>query len=275
MSLGCDPLWGQIQQTGQLAGREVRYAVAVASTNALALEGARAGVASGTVWVAESQTAGRGRLGKDWLSPAGTGLYATVLLRPRLPLGELSRLTLAAGLATARAIDQVSGLVSRIKWPNDVLLEGKKVAGVLAECDLSAAEPAVVLGVGVNVSTPRQQLPPELQGRATSLLLASGKEIDRGRLLEVLLREIDQAVILLEGDDFTEILSEWKTKDATAHQRITWLTTEGRAVCGVSLGPDPQGLLVIRDGEGQLHHVLSGDLTLDPNRLNGYVPATR
>jgi len=271
-----DPRWQQIQHTGQLGGRRVHYLATVASTNALALEGGRGGVASGTVWVAETQTAGRGRLGKGWQSPSGAGLYATILLRPQLPVDELSRLTLAAGLAVACAIDQVSGLVSAIKWPNDVLLAGKKVAGVLAECDLAnGAVPLVALGVGVNLSTSEGQFPPEIRGRATSLLLASGRDIGRGEILLLLLDGIEREMARLEQGDFAGILADWRIKDATAHKKIAWLTTEGQAVCGVSLGPDPEGMLVIRDGAGGLHHVLSGDLTLDPNRLNGYVPATR
>jgi len=245
----------------------------VESTNSLALERGQAGERAGTVWVAETQTKGRGRLGKGWESPTGTGLYCTVLLRPVISSRHLARITLAAGLATALAIDEVSGLASLIKWPNDVLIQGQKVAGILAECRLSGGgEPLVALGIGINLETSYDQFPQKLRSRATSLVIASGRVIGKGVMLGTLLRRLDPMIARLEQGDFAGILNEWRAKDATAHNPLTWLTTDGRAVHGVSLGPDQEGLLVIRDNAGLHHHVLSGDLDLDPNTLNGYYP---
>jgi BirA family biotin operon repressor/biotin-[acetyl-CoA-carboxylase] ligase len=271
--VGGDPLWQQIQQTGLLEGRRIHYFDSVESTNSVALEMGEGGAASGTVVVAETQTKGRGRLGKGWLSPEGSGLYCTLVLRPRISLQHLARITLAAGLAAALAIDEVSGLVSSIKWPNDVLIQGLKVAGILAECHMSGGEePLLALGVGVNLGTSLEQLPPQIRTRATSLLMASGNVVGKGVMLNSLLRKIEPMISRLEQDGFAGVLDEWRTKDATAHKKITWLTTEGRTVHGRSLGPDQEGMLVIRDSGGHHHHVLSGDLTLDPNTLNGYFP---
>jgi len=270
---GADPIWQQIQQTGRFAGRRVHCFETVESTNSLALEMGQAGAETGTVLVAETQTKGRGRLGKSWESPKGAGLYCTVLLRPAISVEHLARITLTAGLATALAIDEVSGLASQIKWPNDVLIHGQKVAGILAECHLSGGEePLIALGVGVNLGTSFDQFPQELQSRATSLKIVSGKGIGKGAMLSSLLSWIDLMISRLEGGDFAGILGEWRTKDATIQKKLTWLTTDGRTVNGVSLGPDQDGLLVIRDSAGHNHHVLSGDLTLDPNTLNGYFP---
>ena len=268
-----DPLWQQILQAGRLNGRLVHYCETLESTNSLALEMAKGGAEAGTVWVAETQTAGRGRLGKVWQSPRGTGLYCTVLIRPLVPLSQLSRVTLAAGLATAHAIDEISGLRSQIKWPNDVLLQGRKVAGVLVECQMSGGEePALALGVGLNLTTSLEQFPLELRSRVTSLLIASGKSIGRGLMLGVLLSWLDRLILRLEKGDFVGILEGWRTKDFTLQKSLSWLTTEGRTVHGVSLGPDQEGLLVIRDSAGHQHHVLSGDLDLDTNTLTGYFP---
>jgi BirA family biotin operon repressor/biotin-[acetyl-CoA-carboxylase] ligase len=265
MGTGTDPIWQQIKQTGFIEGRRIHCFETVESTNSLALEMGQAGVESGTVLVAETQTKGRGRLGKGWESPRGAGLYCTVLLRPALPVQHLARITLAAGLAAALAIDEVSGEVSSIKWPNDVLLQGQKVAGILAECHLSGGGvPLVALGIGINLETSGDQFPPELRTRATSLVLASGKVIGKGLMLVTLLRWIDTMICRLEQKEFADILDEWRAKDATAHKKLTWLTPDGRAVHGLSL--------VIRDNAGRHHHVLSGDLDLDPNRLNGYAP---
>lgn len=272
---GEDYIWQQIQRTGHLEGRPVHYFVTVGSTNTVALEMGQAGAAPGTVLVAETQTRGRGRLGKAWNSPPGTGLYCTVLLRPEIPAHHLARITLAAGLAAARAIDELSGQQSAIKWPNDVLIHGRKVAGILAECAMAPAGgewPLVALGVGINLETNRDQFPPELHSRASSLLIASGRRIAKGVMLVNLLKWIDLMMARLEQADFAGILKEWRTKDATVRQQLTWLATDGRTVYGESLGPDQEGLLLIRDRTGKQHQVLSGDIELDPNTLNGYFP---
>ncbi len=269
-----DPLWQQIRQGGLLGGRRVHYFEAVESTNTLALAMGRAGEPAGTVLVAETQTQGRGRLGKSWTSPPGTGLYCTLLLRPAIPLPHLARITLAVGLAAALAIDEVSGLVSAIKWPNDVQLQGRKVAGILAECEMSAEGgwPLVAIGVGINLSTGLAQFPPELQAKATSLLIASGQLISKGAMLVTLLRRIEQMVGRMEQDDFAGVLKDWRAKDATAEQWLSWLADDGRVVYGMSLGPNQDGQLVIRDETGLCHQIISGDISLDPNGLNGYVP---
>jgi BirA family biotin operon repressor/biotin-[acetyl-CoA-carboxylase] ligase len=271
--LSTDPIWQQIQQTGRLDGRRVHWFESAESTNSLALAMGKEGALTGTVLVADTQTKGRGRLGKRWNSLAGTGLYCTILLRPTIPLGHLSRITLAAGLAAARAIDEVSGVVSAIKWPNDVLIHGRKVAGILAECEMAGGEwPLVALGIGINLSTNLEQFPQDLRPRATSLLVASGKVIGKGVMLAALLGRIEQTVARLEQGDFAGIINEWRTKDATANKWLTWLATNGQAVHGLSLGPDHEGQLVIRDSAGESHHVMSGDITLDPNTLNDYFP---
>ncbi len=268
-----DNLWREIQRTGRLGERQIHYYREVESTNTLALILGREGAATGTVLVAETQSGGRGRLGKSWSSPPGSGLYCTVLLRPAIPLPQLSRLTMAAGLAAARAIDEVSGLVSTIKWPNDVLIQGRKVAGILAECDLAHGEgPLVALGIGINLGTEVGQFPQEIQARATSLWLASGKVIGKGVMLTTLLLWIERLVFRLEQGDFVGILDEWRAKDATVGKWLTWLAISGQSVHGVSLGPDHEGQLVIRDSAGERHQVLSGDIALDPNTLNGYFP---
>lgn len=268
-----DPIWQRIKATGLLDDRPVHYFETLDSTNTLALAMGKAGAAGGTVLVAETQSGGRGRLGKAWSSPIGSGLYCSVLLRPTLPLSHLSRLTLAMGLAAARAIDEVSGLVSTIKWPNDIQIQGRKVAGILTECDLSAGEwPLLALGVGINLTTGLEQFPPEVRARATSLRLTTGKVISQGAMLVTLLKWIEETACRLEQADFTGIIKEWRAKDATLGQWLTWLAINGQAVHGLSLGPDHEGHLVIRDSAGESHHVLSGDISLDPNTLSGYFP---
>ncbi len=267
-----DTLWREIVAGGQLDGHPVRHLASVDSTNTLALGLGRAGAETGTVVVADTQTGGRGRLGKAWLSPPGAGLYASIILRHGLPVKGLSSLTLAAGLAAARAIERVCGLRTGIKWPNDVLLAGRKAAGVLVECDLSGAAPLVVLGVGINLTTREEEFPPELRPRATSLLLASGKAVGRGMMLQAILCSVWQVMRRMEQDDFARVLADWRTRDVTLGRSLAWLTVEGQVVGGVSLGPDQEGRLLIRDREGRCHQALSGAIELDPSTLSGYFP---
>ncbi len=267
-----DPLWREIVTRSQLGGHPLRYLASVDSTNTLALGLGRAGAETGTVVVADTQTGGRGRLGKSWLSPPGAGLYASLILRPSLPVKGLSSLTLAAGLAAARAIEQVCGLRTGIKWPNDVLLAGRKAAGVLVECDLSGAAPLLVLGLGINLTTREEEFPPELRGRATSLLLASGKVVGRGATLKALVCSVEQVMLRMEQADFAGVLGDWRTRDVTLGRSLAWLTVDGQVVAGVSLGPDQEGYLLIRDREGRCHQALSGAIELDPSTLSGYFP---
>ena len=267
-----DSLWREIVAGGQLDGHPLRYIASVDSTNTLALSLGRAGEKTGTVVVADTQTGGRGRLGKSWLSPPGAGLYASIILRPDLPVKGLSSLTLAAGLAAAKAIEQVCDLRTGIKWPNDVLLAGRKAAGVLVECDLSGAAPLLVLGLGINLTTREAEFPPELRGRATSLLLASGKAVGRGAMLKALLAAVEWTMARMEQEDFAGILEDWRTRDVTLGRSLAWLTVDGQVVAGVSLGPDQEGYLLIRDREGRCHQALSGAIELDPSTLSGYFP---
>jgi BirA family transcriptional regulator, biotin operon repressor / biotin---[acetyl-CoA-carboxylase] ligase len=142
----------------------------------------------GAVAVAGEQTEGRGRLGRQWLAPAGTSLLVSVLLRPAVEPARLPELSLVAGQACAEAIAQTAGLETGVKFPNDVLIRGRKVAGILAE----ASEGRVVLGIGVNVSQAAGELPPDARAPATSLLLETGREIDRAELLVALLERLER-----------------------------------------------------------------------------------
>ena len=166
-------------------GRPYRYVERCASTQRLV----RANDREGTVVCAEEQTEGRGRLGRSWQAPARTSILVSVLLEPRIEGARLPELSLVAGRAVADAIGAETGLVPSLKHPNDVLIRGKKVAGILAE----ASERRVVLGIGVNVNQTREQLPAEAQTTPTSLRLETGREIDRAALLAAILERLELA----------------------------------------------------------------------------------
>jgi BirA family biotin operon repressor/biotin-[acetyl-CoA-carboxylase] ligase len=214
------------------------------------------------VVVAESQSQGRGRLGKDWLSPPGGGLYCSIILRPRLASADLPKLTLAAGLAVSRAVEKSCGLTPRLKWPNDLWLEGRKFGGILAEAFFETDTNLVILGVGLNVNSELALFPPSLRDRVTSLLRESGRSWPRSKLLTTIRQEILAVTTRLEEEGFGGILAEWRERDALYGRELDWLARDGQVVRGIALGPDRDGLLRIRDGLGRVHEVLSGDLTL-------------
>ena len=259
-----DPLWQALRDGTTIGGHPVHFLEATDSTNNVAMVLARENAPAGTLVVAESQSAGRGRLSRQWLSPAGCGLYVSFLLRPQLDVADLPKLTLAAGVALCRAVSRASGVRVQLKWPNDLLLQGRKCGGILTEATgvVGDGPVAVILGIGINVNTPRESFPEELRERATSLSATAGRECPRGLLLGALVEEVDGVVRRMEAGDFAAILAEWREYDGLAGQCLSWLTPQQTIVTGVSLGPDAEGRLHIRDDCGIVHEVLSGDLTL-------------
>ncbi|MEW6594514.1 MAG: biotin--[acetyl-CoA-carboxylase] ligase [Thermodesulfobacteriota bacterium] len=260
-----DPLWQSMRETGRIAGHPVLFLETTDSTNTVAMALAHQGAANGTLVVAECQSAGRGRLARQWISPAGCGLYVSFILRPRLELADLPKATLAAGVALCRAVIRITGITVQLKWPNDLLLQGKKCGGILTEATgiMGDGPVAVALGIGINVKTPQAAFPEELQGKATSLATAtSGHEYSRGSLLAAVVEEVEAVVRRMEKGEFAAILAEWRQHDGLADQRLTWVTPQQTLVTGVSLGPDADGRLHIRDDHGVIHEVLSGDLTV-------------
>ena len=168
------------------------------STNDLAKELAAQGAPEGTVVVAETQTGGRGRLGREWNSPPGVGLYVSLVLRPMLPPMELPQITLTTAVAVVRAVRRVTGVAPGIKWPNDLLLNGKKLGGILTEMETESDRIRhVVVGLGLNVNNPA--FPPELAATATSLALATGRAFSRVQLLQAWLEEFEELVWALFG----------------------------------------------------------------------------
>jgi BirA family biotin operon repressor/biotin-[acetyl-CoA-carboxylase] ligase len=256
-----------MKDTKAVAERKIIRLKVTGSTNSVALAEGKKNAPPGTVVVADSQTGGRGRLNRNWLSPPGMGLYFSVLLRPDLAAEDLPKITLAAGLAICKAIESEYGIVSQIKWPNDLLLAGLKFGGILTETGAlqimpNRQKPLVIVGVGLNLQLPEGGFPADLKKSATSLSLHTDREISADRLLEACIRAIEEVVLLLEKGDFLKILQDWKQRDATQGKVLTWVTPQGKKVIGVSLGPDADGMLHIKDQFGTIHEVLSGDVNL-------------
>jgi BirA family biotin operon repressor/biotin-[acetyl-CoA-carboxylase] ligase len=248
------------------AGR-VQHLLSVGSTNVLALEAAQDGAAQGCVWVADEQTAGRGRGGHEWHSAAGDGLYVSVLLRPRMALLDALWLSLATGLAVQSAIAAMTGLVPDIRWPNDLLLRGRKCGGVLVETSVVASQldaPAMlryaVIGVGVNVN--HENFPAELEDIATSLRRESARAWVREELLVEFLRALEKEIGMLETELGGEptgrgLLERFAAASGWVRGKRVRVD-EGGGYTGVTDGLDARGFLRVAGDDGALHTVLSG-----------------
>jgi BirA family biotin operon repressor/biotin-[acetyl-CoA-carboxylase] ligase len=229
------------------------------STNDLAKELAAQGAPEGAVVVAEAQTGGRGRLGREWDSPSGVGLYVSLVLRPMLPPMELPQITLTTAVAVVRAVRRVAGLAPGIKWPNDLLLNGKKLGGILTEMETESDRIRhVVVGLGLNVNNPG--FPPELAATATSLTLAAGKTFSRVHLLQAWLEEFEELYGRFLNLGFPEILKEWKSSAVTLGKMIT-VRQGPREISGQALDVAPDGALLLRTANGEMVRVTSGEIT--------------
>jgi len=253
--------------TGTIFAGQVRHHCSVGSTNVLALEAAQAGASHGCVWVADEQTAGRGRGGHEWHSTAGDGLYVSVLLRPRIALLDALWLSLATGLAVKAAIVTVTKLVADIRWPNDLLLSGRKCGGVLVETSIVASQANAppmlryaVIGVGINVN--HESFPAELGDSATSLLRESGRTWPREEVLveflRALQRETDQLEAELRGASSGPGLLERFAAASSWVRGKQVRVDEGGGYTGVTDGLDARGFLRVAGTDDVLHTVLSG-----------------
>jgi BirA family biotin operon repressor/biotin-[acetyl-CoA-carboxylase] ligase len=229
----------------------------VDSTQAVAFALAADGAADGTVVVADSQAAGRGRRGRPWLDEPGASLLASVVLRPRLPPARLPGLSLAAAVATAEALTRAAGLSPRLKWPNDILVGGRKIGGILLESRLGL-DPApggitVVLGVGINLG--QRLFPAELRDRATSAWLVTGRPVDRDVVLAAFLDALGDWRRRLEYRGFAPVRARWRELADTLGRTVT---VDG--VTGVAVDIDIDGVLLVNDAEGRCHRVVAGDV---------------
>lgn len=260
--LHADDLVARLGKT-KVIGRDIRVFQETTSTNDVVEKLAHDGVSEGAVVFAESQTQGRGRLGRKWISPAGKGLWFSILLRPNLRPQEATQLTIAAATALWRAIHAETGLSAEIKWPNDMLLRGKKVAGILTE--MSAELDRVkylVLGVGVDVNLAPGEFPPDVRKIATSLRAELGQPILRAELATAVLRELDRDYARVCGGLFAELANEWEAHCTTIGRQVT-ISIGERRVRGRAESLDDDGALLVRTEHGHLERIIGGDVTVE------------
>ncbi len=240
-------------------GRKIIHYFRTDSTNNVALKLAARDEAHGTLVLSEEQTAGRGRLGRSWYSEKSSGIYASVILRPPLSPATAPLLTLVAGLAAHRAVTAVTGLAVDLRWPNDLMVNGKKVCGILTEMSAELDRlHAVVLGFGVNVN--HREMPKELEATATSLRIEGGKSYSRAHILVALLKELERFYRLLLGEGSDIIAQGWAAASSYAQgKRIRVLSNSGEFVA-TTAGLEPSGALRVRCEDGREESLVAGEI---------------
>ena len=242
-------------------GQSIYFYEETDTTNNRARELALEGAPEGTLVVAEKQTAGRGRRGKVWESPLGTGIWMSLVLRPQIMPAEASVLTLLCGLATAEAIKAETGLSAGIKWPNDILINGKKAVGILTEMDCEMSEVHFVIpGIGINVNT--ASFPPEIADIATSLYLECGKTVSRRRLVHKVLERLEEHYeTFLRTGSFTAMLEDYRKHCITLGKEVHVLGREPFFAEALDITPEGE-LLVRRADNGKEEVVFSGEVSI-------------
>jgi len=240
----------------KLIGKRIDYYEKVISTMDMAFQAGLEGAEEGTVVVAETQTKGRGRLGRIWVSPEGKGIYLSILLRPQFSPNDVAKLTLLSGVAVCEAIRIHCGITPDIKWPNDLQLHGKKVAGILTELNAETDRVKfVVIGLGLNVNTPMSLLPQE----ATSLKHEAERQISRVELTKEILRQMEHWYLLFLDEGFLPVAQKWRELSVTLGRRIRIQEPQG-ILEGEAINIDSDGGLLIRKDSGVIIKKMTADI---------------
>ncbi|MFC4768962.1 biotin--[acetyl-CoA-carboxylase] ligase [Effusibacillus consociatus] len=241
-------------------GQHIVHLKVVDSTNVVAAKLADEGEPEGTLVISDQQTGGKGRRGRPWFSPPGTGIWMSLVLRPQLPMAHAPQLTLVAAVAVSQALTEVTGSQAGIKWPNDILFDDRKCCGILTEMNMESEEiTSVILGIGINVNQVRSDFPEEIQGIATSLREITGHPIPRASVVQRILEKFetlyDQYV---ENGSFACIRDQWKKQSITLGRHVSAATSRG-IITGVAVDIDEMGALVVETEQGQ-QKVYSADI---------------
>lgn len=248
---------------GEFIGKEIIFFESVASTNdtAMAIAGKRDNP-EGTVVIADEQSRGRGRFGRTWISPPGVNIYCTVLLRPPILSRKASILTLVTAVAVTEAVREYSGLNAEIKWPNDILINGKKTGGILIEMKTDRNQRYLLaVGIGVNVNMSLDALPDGIRPFTTSLREESGKVIDRITLLSQILAELEECYKILLNGDKRALINEWLRLNCTIGNKVK-IQNQDNVISGTADGIDGDGHLKVKLASGETETVSAGEVTI-------------
>jgi BirA family transcriptional regulator, biotin operon repressor / biotin---[acetyl-CoA-carboxylase] ligase len=241
-------------------GQRIDYKESCLSTQLIAHEEAQSGAPNGTVVISEEQTSGKGRMSRPWDSADGKGIWMSVITRPALTPQQAPQMTLVAAVAVTRAIEEVAGVNPSIKWPNDILIDGKKVTGILTELQ---ADPdcvkAIILGIGINVNQNEEDFPEELKSIATSLKMVSGKTINRAELIAKTLEFLEHYTNLYVAHGFSPIKLLWEGYSNTVGKRIRAVMFN-ETIEGIAMGITEDGMLNLKLDDGSIRGIFSADI---------------
>jgi BirA family biotin operon repressor/biotin-[acetyl-CoA-carboxylase] ligase len=247
-------------ETKLLGKGDIVYSKEIDSTNREAKDLADEGAPEGTLILSEAQIKGKGRKGRTWFSPPKGGIYISLILRPTISPVEAPKFTLLAAVAIAEALLSMIPLNIHIKWPNDILVNGKKIAGILTEMSTEMdAVNYIVVGLGLNVNTPK--FPDEIQGIATSIFIETGKVFPRVRLIQEYLVRYETYYEMYKKTGFGPIINRWKDLSNIVGKKVE-VRVIGNQFIGKALDIDGDGALILKDDQGVIHRIISGDITL-------------
>lgn len=259
----------------RIVGKKILYFDSIDSTNNYAKKIAMEDAEEGLTVVAGSQSGGRGRIGRSWDSPPDTGVYMSVILKPLLPPGEIQVVTLAAAVAVAKVIEEITGMKPGIKWPNDVLLDGRKVCGILTEMNSEIERVNfVVLGIGINYTRKQGEFPHELRDKAISLAAFAGNHgIDMGKwcklaVIRAVIQEMDKLYKMILLKRYKEITDMWKEYSVTLGSEIRIISGVAEYT-GTAEDITEDGSLVVASSDGSIRTVQSGEIFI--RGVNGYI----
>jgi BirA family biotin operon repressor/biotin-[acetyl-CoA-carboxylase] ligase len=241
-------------------GKKIHYFSETDSTNRLAFRRAQEGADEGEIVVAESQTQGKGRMGRSWFSPPYSNLYLSVILKPKLPPASTPQLTLMAAVALAETVQSFLAAPPAIKWPNDIMVGGKKLAGILTEssCDSDRVH-FVIVGIGVNLNLQAERFPEDIRDRATSLLISTGRVVDRTAFAQQLIQDLDRCYGELESRGFPWIAGRWESFFELRGRKVR-VEMAAQSLSGTARGIDGDGALILEEEGGRLRRIIAGDV---------------
>lgn len=250
-------------------GHHIHYLKTTTSTNEVGKRLADEGCEDGMVIVSEEQTGGKGRLSRGWFSPEGCGVWVSVVLRPPFLPQEASKCTLLAAVAVVRAINKYKGVDARIKWPNDILLSGRKLVGILTEMSAEFGHiNYIVIGTGINVNIPKKMVPEELKDLAVSVADVAEEPVKRVQILADYLKNLEELYQIAVKEGFGPIFDEWRKYSNTLGQEVKVIAPD-ETYFGTAVDIDSEGLLIVKKKDGSMEKVIAGDVSIRPASAKG------
>ncbi len=250
-------------KTKILGKKDIFYYDTIDSTNNKAKDIASNGALEGCIVVAEQQSAGRGRKGRSWLSANGEGICISLILRPLIPPAEVSQITLMTAVAISEALLALTDIDFKIKWPNDILVNGKKLAGILTEMTMEMdAIDYVVVGMGLNVNNPKESFSEEIKDIATSLTIETGSSFSRVKIIRAFLEQFEKLYFEVQDNGFTSIIERWKELSDIIGKNVT-VDVTGKITKGIVKDIGKDGTLMLEDENNKMHKIISGDVLIN------------